>query len=168
MKPMGRIALVLLLMACNEPKPANEVTVAPLPSSSAPPAATSATTSTSNAAPSETAPAPTTPIETRCAPGQLNVPCVFQSNGKCFVRQSNCTERPCTESAPREIACDVYAKAREATACDVVRVCRGISDEGCVVETGCTPRMPTCIEKSCAPKILAATGCSHVPVSCIK
>ena len=79
-----------------------------------------------------------------------------------------CTNLPCTESAPAEVPCDVFAKAREPTACDVVRVCRGISDEGCVVAVGCHPQMATCIEKSCAPKILAATACSAIRSSCIK
>jgi len=62
----------------------------------------------------------------------------------------------------------VYTKAHDATACDVVRACRGISDEGCKEDLGCHPQMATCIEKSCAPRILAATGCSMVPSSCIK
>jgi hypothetical protein len=107
-------------------------------------------------------------VDTRCSPSRLNVPCVFQSNGKCFVRRSNCTNLPCTESAPAEVPCDVFTKARAPTACDVVAACRGVSDEGCKEDTGCHPQMATCIEKSCAPKILAATSCSAVAASCIK
>ena len=147
---MRRIASLLLLIGCAKPQAPSEVTT------------TAAVASASGSA------SPTPVVDTRCAPGQLNVPCVFHSNGKCFVRRSNCTGLPCTESAPAEVACDVFTKAREATACDVVRVCRGVSDEGCVVDNGCTPRMPTCIERSCAPRILAATACSAVPSSCIK
>ncbi|HEX4516175.1 MAG TPA: hypothetical protein VGH87_30115 [Polyangiaceae bacterium] len=168
MKPMVRIAAVLLLIACGKPQPVNEVTVAPLPSATvAPTTTTVAATASATAAPSASS-ASTPVVGMRCSPSQLNVPCVFQSNGKCFVRRANCTNLPCTESAPVEVPCDVYAKAHDATACDVLRACRGVSDEGCKEDTGCRPQMATCIEKSCAPKVLAATACSAIPMSCIK
>ena len=100
------------------------------------------------------------------------MPCVFQKNGQCFRRLSNCTGLPCTETAPPLTDCDVFAKAREATACDVVDKCRGVSDEGCVENVGCHAQMATCIEKSCGPAILAAKACAAISSpaisSCIK
>ena len=175
MKPMRRIAAVLLLVGCAKPQPANEVTVAPLPSTAPAESASAAASAPSATATATTAPTvrvkntpPAPVVDTRCSPSRLNVPCVFQTNGKCFVRRANCSERPCTESAPEEVACDVYTNAREPTACDVVAACRGVSDEGCKIAVGCHPQMATCIEQSCAPRIVAATSCSAIPTSCIK
>ncbi|HEY1955125.1 MAG TPA: hypothetical protein VGH28_05920 [Polyangiaceae bacterium] len=166
---MRRVAVVLILLGCNETQPASTVTVAPLPTNAATASASATATASESATVTAAASAPAAPtVDRRCSPGQLDVPCVFQTNGKCFVRRSNCTALPCTESAPAEVSCDVFAKARAATPCDVVRSCQGISDEGCVVNVGCHAQMATCIEKSCAPKILAATVCRAIPSSCIK
>lgn len=113
------------------------------------------------AAPDAGAPAPTSVIYSRCSTGQLSTPCVFKRDGRCFLRRNNCTDKPCTESAPEPIDCVRYDVAPEPDGCDIYIACVGMPTEGCVVER-CGNPMAMCLPKACARRIVSAGSCREV------
>jgi hypothetical protein len=115
------------------------------------------------AAPLATAPpdAASSLIYPRCSVGQLNTPCSSRHAGSCFLRRNNCTDKPCTESAPEPIDCARYDVAPEPDACDIFIACVGMPTEGCVVER-CGNPMAMCLPKACARRLLSAGSCREV------
>ena len=60
----------------------------------------------------------------RCNTDQSNTPCVYKKGTVCFLRQSNCDRKPCTEGVHEQTACDeVVASAKKPR-----RVCLELRD----------------------------------------
>jgi len=162
MKILLVLGAIALGSACGEraaaPTPTAPTPTPTAPASTAPPPAPE---------PSRQAEVDPTPAAEPSAPGALadaggalpvcdeartHAPCMFLSQGNCFVFSTSPGSAPldCTKPLPRPAG----------DACRRTDQCVGVSDEGCCV--GCSHPMRTRIAPACAKAIEAAKDCDAV------
>jgi hypothetical protein len=150
---MKRMALLVMLAACANQAPKSTSTPTSTPTSTSTPTPTATATSTPTADAS--------PRLERCSAKQVNVPCVMKLSAGCFVRRSNCTGLPCTESAPEPVSCSLYESGAPPNACAIHAKCFGQYKEGCTLGPR-ENKLQLVIPPACANAVLRAATCPEV------
>ena len=85
----------------------------------------------------------------------------------CFLRGSNCTGLPCSETAPVPVECSLFDAAEPANACTVHTRCLGQYKEGCLVGRR-EQKLQLAIPVACAEALLRAGSCADAQATFAK